>query len=109
MAKRWKLSTVKELFSSRGCELLETEYINTGTKMRYIATCGHEHSISLDNFRAGKGDLCKKCRYEDIAGKESVPRSKVIQAFEARFLKYGYLFVFNLKTSYRVKQRMFSQ
>lgn len=87
MAKRWKLSTVKELFSSRGCELLETEYINTGTKMRYIATCGHEHSISLDNFRAGKGDLCKKCRYKDIAGKESVPRSKVIQAFEEEGLK----------------------
>lgn len=68
---RWNLEKAREYFEERGCKLLETEYVNSKTPMRYIATCGHEHSISLDNFRKGKGDLCKACRYKLVAEKEA--------------------------------------
>lgn len=57
-------SQVKTIFEENGCRLLESEYINTKTKMRYIAQCGHEHEITLDNFLAGKGRVCKACRYK---------------------------------------------
>lgn len=67
---RWDLEKARTYFEERGCKLLETEYKNCSTPMRYIATCGHEHTISLNNFQNGKGDLCKACRYETVAKKE---------------------------------------
>lgn len=36
---------VKEYFIKEECELLETEYINAKTKMKYICKCGNESSI----------------------------------------------------------------
>lgn len=53
---------IKDIFKEQGCELLETTYKNSSTKMRYLATCGHGHQITFDNFRAGKGRLCKECK-----------------------------------------------
>lgn len=82
MAARWNIERARELFASRGCELLETEYINDSAKMRYIATCGHEHEISLNNFSHGKGDLCRKCRIKSNAQKESVPDEVIRTAYE---------------------------
>jgi len=87
MAKRWTYDSVKELFNSRGCELLETEYLNNKTKMRYIASCGHEHRISLDNFLANKGNLCKACKYKDIAKKESISKEDIVSYFESEGVK----------------------
>lgn len=55
---------VKSIFEENGCKLLDSEYKNSKTKMRYIAACGHEHEIALDNFLAGKGRVCKACRYK---------------------------------------------
>lgn len=83
MAQRWTLARAKELFSSRGCKLLETEYVNDSTKMRYIATCGHEHSITLNNFSQGKGDLCVACRYAENGRKEQIGSEKITAYFEA--------------------------
>lgn len=82
MARKWTIERARELFRQRGCELLETEYINDSTKMRYLATCGHEHSITLNNFIHGKGDLCKACRIKDNARKESLPDEVIRSAFE---------------------------
>lgn len=82
MAERWTLERAKELFRSRGCQLLETEYKNDSTKMRYIATCGHEHFCSLNNFKQGKGNLCRKCRIKDNARKESLTDERMRRVFE---------------------------
>ena len=82
MSKRWTLERVQKLFEQRGCKLLETEYKNDSTKMRYIATCGHEHSISLNNFSHGKGDLCKSCRIKDNAKKECLSDDVMRRRFE---------------------------
>lgn len=83
MAQRWTLERAKGLFQSRGCELLETEYVNDSTKMRYVATCGHEHSISLNNFSHGKGDLCEACRRVDNGIKERVGTEKITAFYES--------------------------
>lgn len=82
MAQRWNIERARELFASRGCTLLENEYVNDSTKMRYIATCGHEHEISLNNFSCGKGDLCRECRLKSNAKKESLPDEVMRVAFE---------------------------
>ena len=77
---RHTIESVRELFSARGCELLEERYINYSTKMRYIATCGHEHSITLNNFKQGKGDLCERCRRKANAEKESTVTTEAVRA-----------------------------
>lgn len=82
MAKRWSIERARELFSQRGCKLIETEYVNDSTKMRYVATCGHEHMISLNNFTHGKGDLCESCRRRMNAVKESLPDEVMRATFE---------------------------
>lgn len=66
MNSKWTLEKIKEAFEQRNCILLTTIYVNTKQKLDYIAECGHKHSTSLDNFKAGKGSLCKKCRYDFI-------------------------------------------
>lgn len=50
---------VYNYFKEHGCELLETEYINSGIPMRYRCVCGNESKICWDNFKQGK--RCKKC------------------------------------------------
>ena len=52
--KKCKLSYTKEEFNSY--------YINCSQKLKYIASCGHEHTISLGNFNSLNGGLnCPLC------------------------------------------------
>jgi len=37
---------IKNFFEKEKCKLLETEYINSLTKMKYICNCGNESSIT---------------------------------------------------------------
>ena len=80
--KKRSYEEVKNTFEERGCKLLSTEYTNRKDKLKYIATCGHYHEISLNNFLQGKGDLCKACRYKLIAGKESNTDQYMRSVFE---------------------------
>lgn len=59
MSQRIKLTYefVKNYFKEQGCELLEENYINARTKMRYICLCKKESSIVFDSFR--QGNRCK--------------------------------------------------
>ena len=53
---------VAECFEQNDCVLLETEYKNCKTPMRYIAQCGHESQITFDAFLGGKHrKRCKNC------------------------------------------------
>lgn len=74
---------VRQSFEDRGCKLLETEYKNHSTPLRYIATCGHEHRISFDNFSKGKGDLCKRCRYDRIQKQQRLGYEAIKAYFES--------------------------
>lgn len=52
---------VKQYFEDKGCKLLSTEYSGTYSKLKYIASCGHEEEITFTKFKSGHGIKCKKC------------------------------------------------
>jgi hypothetical protein len=71
MAKKLSIEEVRKYFKSKNCVLLSTEYINSHTKLEYIASCGHKHTIAYNSFRSGKGIECPKCSrnvesFEDV-------------------------------------------
>lgn len=53
---------VKTYFQQQNCELLESEYTNSYTKMKYKCQCNNESSITWDNFK--QGYRCIKCGYD---------------------------------------------
>ncbi len=59
MGKRLTIEYARQCFLDEGCELLETEYINAKTKMRYRCSCGNKSKICFDSFR--RGSRCSKC------------------------------------------------
>jgi hypothetical protein len=59
MVKKLTYEYTKNYFTKQGCELLETEYINSKTKMKYKCKCGNESYITWDSFKQGK--RCMKC------------------------------------------------
>ena len=85
--EKFSFEKVQETFEKRGCRLLESEYINDRTQMRYIAKCGHERTSTFNNFNRGKGDLCPKCRWSDNAKKESLGYDRIREAFESEGCK----------------------
>ena len=82
MNKKWDIQTVRKVFEREGCKLVSDRYQNTSTKLLYIASCGHSHEISLENFLTGKGRICKKCRYEKLSKEKTKPFSEVKKLFE---------------------------
>jgi hypothetical protein len=50
---------VQKYFKEQNCELLETEYINNSTKMKYRCNCGSNSEIIFNNFK--KGSRCQQC------------------------------------------------
>ena len=57
--EKHNIKSVKETFKKHNCELLETEYINNSTKMKYRCKCGNESQITFQHFQ--KGVRCMKC------------------------------------------------
>lgn len=64
MGKKLTYEFVKEKFNERGYDLLESEYINCDTKMKYICRIHPDEiqTIDYDHLRSGVG--CKKCAME---------------------------------------------
>lgn len=60
---------VYDYFKDEGCELLETEYINAKTKMKYKCECGDESYIIWSKFKDGQ--RCKKCQVNKIKEKNT--------------------------------------
>lgn len=83
MSRKRTFEEVKELFESRGYELLETEYINNRTKMAYICNEHKEEGvqyITYDNLRSGKG--CKYCAIERRVDAQRLDFEIIKKAFE---------------------------
>ncbi len=59
MTKKYSYEFVKNYFEEQGCELLEREYVNSYTKMKYKCNCGNINSIIWSSFKGGS--RCKKC------------------------------------------------
>jgi hypothetical protein len=56
---RHNIEDVEKLFKDNGCILLETNYVNNHTPMKYICVCGKEAEIVYTNFR--RGQRCFDC------------------------------------------------
>lgn len=67
--RKFSFEFIKKYFEDNGCELLENKYINCGTKMNYICSCGNMSEIIFNSFR--QGHKCKKCGIERISGKNN--------------------------------------
>lgn len=77
MAVKLTLTEVKNYFEDeRGFTLLETEYINSETPMRYICTCGRTSSMSYKN--AKKGRNCRECGREKLSSTKQVYTSDFV-------------------------------
>ncbi|HUS51462.1 MAG TPA: hypothetical protein VMZ91_14935, partial [Candidatus Paceibacterota bacterium] len=57
--KKYKLKEVKQHFEDNNCELLENNYINSQTKMRYKCSCGNISKIKFNKFK--QGQRCQGC------------------------------------------------
>jgi very-short-patch-repair endonuclease len=57
-----KYKDVYDYFIKENCELLEKEYINNNTLMKYKCSCGNISTIRWRLFQSGK--RCKECKVE---------------------------------------------
>ena len=62
---RFEYSYVKNIFESKGCTLISTEYVNSSTKLDYICASGHTHSICWNDFKKGYG--CRLCGFKKLS------------------------------------------
>ena len=64
MPSKITFEKVKETFEKNQCILIDTEYKNNVTPLNFIASCGHERSISFKRFQLGSGIKCISCALE---------------------------------------------
>jgi len=57
--KKFKLEYVRQFFKDNDCELLEQEYKDNKSKMKYKCKCGNISTIRFAEFI--KGNRCRKC------------------------------------------------
>lgn len=57
--RRFVISGVRDYFTDQGCVLLESEFKNCRTPIRYVCECGNESKITFDNF--SRGTRCGGC------------------------------------------------
>lgn len=86
MVKRISFEEVKKSFIDRGYVLLENEYVNNHTKMRYKCSKHPEEELTViySNFKRGHG--CKHCGFESMAKKYRLN----IEDVRSEFKKRGY-------------------
>lgn len=60
MRKVHILESVKQHFLENGCELLETKFLTTQTKMNYKCKCGETKQVSYHGF-VNRKIGCKTC------------------------------------------------
>jgi hypothetical protein len=66
---RFDFEYVSKVFEENGCKLLETQYINTATPMKYMCECGNISTIRFNNLQ--QGNRCEKCGIEKISGENN--------------------------------------
>jgi very-short-patch-repair endonuclease/rubredoxin len=80
MGRKHTIEYVKEYFQKFGYQLLESVYINSGTKMRYICDKDHENSMTFSMFY-NQNHRCPVC-----AGNQKL----TIEYVKEYFQKFGY-------------------
>ena len=82
MANRLTFEFVRDYFHKHGCTLLEDNYINARTKLRYICSCGNRAQIVFDSFRSG--NRCRCCGVKKTARKQVLSPQEVSDYFESQ-------------------------
>lgn len=59
MSRKLTLEYVERFFEDQGCELMEEEYVNANTKMKYRCSCSNIGEIRFNNFQ--QGQRCMRC------------------------------------------------
>lgn len=59
MPKKITIEDARKSFKDNGCELLDTVYVNTTTKMKYKCVCGNIAYKNLSNMK--QGQHCYEC------------------------------------------------
>lgn len=80
--KKLTYEFVRDYFKDCGCKLLSEEYVGCELKLKYIAKCGHEHSMSLSVFKAGHGRMCPKCVIKELGEKRRLSYEEVKKTFK---------------------------
>lgn len=80
MTVKFTYEDVYNYFTEQKCELLETEYINSSTKMKYKCICKNISFIFFSKFK--QGQRCKKCN-----GKETYTYEYVTNFFQKQDCK----------------------
>lgn len=83
--RKYTIEEVKSLFEKRGYLLLEEEYVNAHTKMKYICPNHSEHiqEITFSRFK-NLGNGCWYCSYEKRGANLKIPFAEVKKAFDDR-------------------------
>jgi hypothetical protein len=80
---KFSFEDVFSYFENNNCILLEKEYVNTRTPMRYICECNEESRITFSKFKDGQ--RCRKCSYRKTTEKQK----KDINEIKLFFLSNG--------------------
>lgn len=78
--KKYTYEYVFNYFKEQGCELLEKEYIDSKTKMKYKCSCGTITSMKFSHFN--KGHRCNNCGIKNSYLKQCFTYEYVKNYFE---------------------------
>lgn len=78
----WTYDEVKRIFEENGCELLESEYKNANTPLKYRCLCGNVAKIRFSCFQ--KGQRCSQCKSQKVAEKKRLSFNQVKKVFDER-------------------------
>lgn len=88
-----------EMFKKANCTLLSRN-ITTNSRVRYIASCGHEDEITIQYFKQGYGIVCHNCCKKNVS-KGELQIKEVLEKFGIRYVAQ-----FRIKTRDRSFQRL---
>ena len=76
---RLSYEEVAQCFKDQGCELLEKEYKNARTKMKYRCQCGNESHIVLYSFK--NGNRCNECGKKKVSERFTYSHEEAAKKF----------------------------
>ena len=85
---KWDIEKVKQYFEDHDCELLEKEYKNNKTLMRYRCKCRNEKcKITFNNFK--RGHRCEECGIKKKTGENNYNYNPNLTNEERKYSRPG--------------------
>ena len=76
MPRKLTYEEVKKYINSKNCELLETNYVNSSTKMKIRCSCGNIFIKDFNHFKRGQ-DTCPSCSLDRCKNKNKLSYKEV--------------------------------